>query len=60
MGERGSNLLGFHRSARLIFSQSTQTLDILQDFLGLRGFTYERLDGSVGTLVLTHIMEREL
>lgn len=31
----------------LLFSQMTHTLDILQDFLELRKYTYERLDGSV-------------
>ncbi|XP_048241979.1 chromodomain-helicase-DNA-binding protein 1-like isoform X1 [Haliotis rufescens] len=31
----------------LLFSQMTHMLDILQDYLGYRDFTYERLDGSV-------------
>lgn len=31
----------------LLFAQMTRTLDILQDFLELRNYTYERLDGSV-------------
>ncbi|XP_076450689.1 chromodomain-helicase-DNA-binding protein 1-like [Babylonia areolata] len=31
----------------LLFSQMTHMLDIVQDYLGYRGFTYERLDGSV-------------
>ncbi|XP_026444753.1 probable helicase CHR10 isoform X2 [Papaver somniferum] len=31
----------------LLFSQMTHTLDILQDYLELREYTYERLDGSV-------------
>ncbi|PNT78386.1 hypothetical protein BRADI_1g78440v3, partial [Brachypodium distachyon] len=31
----------------LLFAQMTHTLDILQDFLELRNYTYERLDGSV-------------
>ncbi|XP_037437385.1 probable helicase CHR10 [Triticum dicoccoides] len=31
----------------VLFAQMTQTLDILQDFLELRNYTYERLDGSV-------------
>ncbi|XP_041366763.1 chromodomain-helicase-DNA-binding protein 1-like [Gigantopelta aegis] len=31
----------------LLFSQMTHMLDILQDYLGYRNFTYERLDGSV-------------
>eukprot|EP01065_Artemidia_motanka_P034882 TRINITY_DN42873_c0_g1_i1.p1 TRINITY_DN42873_c0_g1~~TRINITY_DN42873_c0_g1_i1.p1 ORF type:complete len:1187 (+),score=277.88 TRINITY_DN42873_c0_g1_i1:56-3616(+) len=31
----------------LLFSQFTSMLDILQDFLHLRGYEYERLDGSV-------------
>lgn len=30
----------------LIFSQMTQLLDILEDFLGYRGYKYEGLDGS--------------
>ncbi|KAL6569317.1 putative helicase chr10 [Orobanche minor] len=31
----------------LLFAQMTHTLDILQDFLEMRKFTYERLDGSI-------------
>ena len=31
----------------LIFSQMTHVLDILQDYLSFRRYTYERLDGSV-------------
>ncbi|KAK2650700.1 hypothetical protein Ddye_018189 [Dipteronia dyeriana] len=31
----------------LLFAQMTTTLDILQDFLELRKYSYERLDGSV-------------
>ncbi|XP_062073256.1 probable helicase CHR10 isoform X5 [Humulus lupulus] len=31
----------------LLFAQMTHTLDILQDFLELRRYSYERLDGSV-------------
>ncbi|XP_065892694.1 chromodomain-helicase-DNA-binding protein 1-like isoform X2 [Dysidea avara] len=31
----------------LIFSQMTRMLDIIQDYLGYRGYSYERLDGSV-------------
>lgn len=31
----------------LIFSQMSRMLDILQDYLGWRGHSYERLDGSV-------------
>ncbi|XP_050947974.1 probable helicase CHR10 isoform X2 [Cucumis melo] len=31
----------------LLFAQMTHTLDILQDFLELRSFSYERLDGSI-------------
>ncbi|CAH1226693.1 CHD1L [Branchiostoma lanceolatum] len=31
----------------LVFSQMTRVLDILQDYLGYRGYSYERLDGSV-------------
>ncbi|KAL6568943.1 putative helicase chr10 [Orobanche hederae] len=31
----------------LLFAQMTNTLDILQDFLEMRKFTYERLDGSI-------------
>ncbi|XP_023515240.1 probable helicase CHR10 isoform X1 [Cucurbita pepo subsp. pepo] len=31
----------------LLFAQMTHTLDILQDFLELRNFSYERLDGSI-------------
>ncbi|XP_039831930.1 probable helicase CHR10 isoform X2 [Panicum virgatum] len=36
-----------HGHRVLLFAQMTQTLDILQDFLELRNYTYERLDGSV-------------
>ncbi|EDO31943.1 predicted protein, partial [Nematostella vectensis] len=31
----------------LMFSQMTRMLDIVQDYLGYRGYAYERLDGSV-------------
>ncbi|GMH22377.1 hypothetical protein Nepgr_024220 [Nepenthes gracilis] len=31
----------------LLFAQMTHTLDILQDFLELRQYSYERLDGSI-------------
>ncbi|XP_039222478.1 chromodomain-helicase-DNA-binding protein 1-like isoform X3 [Crotalus tigris] len=31
----------------LLFSQMTQMLDILQDYMDYRGYSYERLDGSV-------------
>ncbi|KAH3882424.1 hypothetical protein DPMN_006363 [Dreissena polymorpha] len=31
----------------LMFSQMVRMLDILQDYLGYRGYSYERLDGSV-------------
>ncbi|KAL2892509.1 putative helicase CHR10 [Bienertia sinuspersici] len=31
----------------LLFAQMTQTLDILQDYLELRRYSYERLDGSI-------------
>ncbi|XAR63236.1 DNA helicase [Bertholletia excelsa] len=31
----------------LLFAQMTRTLDILQDFLELRNYSYERLDGSI-------------
>ncbi|KNC46418.1 SNF2 family DNA-dependent ATPase [Thecamonas trahens ATCC 50062] len=31
----------------LVFSQSARVLDILQDYLNMRKFSYERLDGSV-------------
>ncbi|PQP97495.1 putative helicase CHR10 isoform X1 [Prunus yedoensis var. nudiflora] len=31
----------------LLFAQMTHTLDILQDFLELRKYSYERLDGSI-------------
>ncbi|XP_036396796.1 chromodomain-helicase-DNA-binding protein 1-like [Megalops cyprinoides] len=36
---------GGHRV--LLFSQMTRVLDILQDFMEYRGYSYERLDGSV-------------
>ncbi|KAJ7962074.1 Helicase [Quillaja saponaria] len=31
----------------LLFAQMTHTLDVLQDFLELRNYSYERLDGSI-------------
>ncbi len=31
----------------LMFSQFTTMLDILEDYLSLRGYTYERIDGSI-------------
>ncbi len=31
----------------LIFSQMVRCLDILEDFLRLRGYFYERIDGNV-------------
>ncbi|XP_026569004.1 chromodomain-helicase-DNA-binding protein 1-like isoform X3 [Pseudonaja textilis] len=37
--------IGKHRV--LLFSQMTQMLDILQDYMDYRGYSYERLDGSV-------------
>uniref|UniRef100_A0A8C5RMH5 Chromodomain helicase DNA binding protein 1 like n=1 Tax=Laticauda laticaudata TaxID=8630 RepID=A0A8C5RMH5_LATLA len=37
--------VGKHRV--LLFSQMTQMLDILQDYMDYRGYSYERLDGSV-------------
>lgn len=39
----------FHKDNHkvLVFSQMTRVLDILQDYLGYRGYSYERLDGSV-------------
>ncbi|KAM6921156.1 chromodomain-helicase-DNA-binding protein 1-like [Xenentodon cancila] len=36
---------GSHRV--LVFSQMTRMLDILQDYMEYRGYSYERLDGSV-------------
>ncbi|XP_023049205.1 chromodomain-helicase-DNA-binding protein 1-like isoform X4 [Piliocolobus tephrosceles] len=36
---------GGHRV--LLFSQMTQMLDILQDYMDYRGYSYERVDGSV-------------
>ncbi|KAH9518690.1 Chromodomain-helicase-DNA-binding protein 1-like [Bulinus truncatus] len=44
------HLLAFLKSRGhkvLIFSQMTRVLDIIQDYLGYRGYNYERLDGSV-------------
>ncbi|ETE57337.1 Chromodomain-helicase-DNA-binding protein 1-like protein, partial [Ophiophagus hannah] len=37
--------VGKHRV--LLFSQMTQMLDILQDYMDYKGYSYERLDGSV-------------
>ena len=31
----------------IIFSQFNMVLDIIEDFLGFRGFSYERIDGRV-------------
>jgi SNF2 family DNA or RNA helicase len=36
-----------HKHKVLIFSQMTRMLDIVQDYLAFRNYTYERLDGSV-------------
>ena len=36
---------GSHRV--LIFSQMTHMLDVLQDYLDFRGYSYQRLDGSI-------------
>ena len=36
-----------HGHRALVFSQMTRMLDIVQDYLDLREFSYERLDGSV-------------
>uniref|UniRef100_A0A914XHV2 Uncharacterized protein n=1 Tax=Plectus sambesii TaxID=2011161 RepID=A0A914XHV2_9BILA len=36
-----------HKHKVLLFSQMTRALDILQDYLSFRGYSYERLDGSV-------------
>ncbi|KAF9960642.1 hypothetical protein BGZ65_011900 [Modicella reniformis] len=33
----------------LIFSQMVRMLDIMTDYMGLRGFSFQRLDGSVGS-----------
>jgi len=33
----------------LIFSQMTRMLDILEDYMALRGYTYRRLDGAMST-----------
>ncbi|XP_042435859.1 probable helicase CHR10 isoform X3 [Zingiber officinale] len=42
-------LLKLHKFGHrvLLFAQMTRTLDILQDFMELRKYSYERLDGSV-------------
>uniref|UniRef100_A0A7R9UX16 Uncharacterized protein n=1 Tax=Diacronema lutheri TaxID=2081491 RepID=A0A7R9UX16_DIALT len=42
----------------LIFSQMTTQLDILQDYCTLRGFSFERLDGSVTNVERLEAMER--
>ncbi|XP_034089606.1 chromodomain-helicase-DNA-binding protein 1-like, partial [Gymnodraco acuticeps] len=44
-----SILTHLHREGHrvLLFSQMTRMLDILQDYMEFRGFSYERLDGSV-------------
>ncbi|XP_063747635.1 chromodomain-helicase-DNA-binding protein 1-like isoform X2 [Eleginops maclovinus] len=44
-----SMLMHLHREGHrvLLFSQMTRMLDILQDYMEYRGFSYERLDGSV-------------
>ncbi|KAF3834630.1 hypothetical protein F7725_027188 [Dissostichus mawsoni] len=45
-----SMLTHLHREGHrvLLFSQMTRMLDILQDYMEFRGFSYERLDGGVG------------
>ncbi|XP_042190560.1 chromodomain-helicase-DNA-binding protein 1-like [Callorhinchus milii] len=43
-------LLGFLKSRNhrvLLFSQMTRMLDVLQDYMEYRGYSYERLDGSI-------------
>ncbi|XP_057808391.1 probable helicase CHR10 isoform X3 [Salvia miltiorrhiza] len=42
-------LMKLHDSGHrvLLFAQMTHTLDIIQDFLEMRKYTYERLDGSI-------------
>jgi len=42
----------------LIFSQMTSQLDILAEYCGLRGFSYERLDGSVPAAERLNAMDR--
>ncbi|XP_055077343.1 chromodomain-helicase-DNA-binding protein 1-like isoform X1 [Periophthalmus magnuspinnatus] len=44
-----SMLIYLHKGGHrvLLFSQMTRTLDILQDYMEYRGYSYERLDGSV-------------
>ncbi|XP_014672288.1 PREDICTED: chromodomain-helicase-DNA-binding protein 1-like [Priapulus caudatus] len=41
------HFLGVNGHKVLLFSQMTAMLDIVQDYLGYRGYSYERLDGSV-------------
>ncbi|KAH6575311.1 hypothetical protein BASA61_002687 [Batrachochytrium salamandrivorans] len=41
------NYAALHNRRVLIFSQMTRMLDIVQDYLTLRQYSYERLDGSV-------------
>ncbi|MFH4981450.1 hypothetical protein AB6A40_008159 [Gnathostoma spinigerum] len=45
--DRILSLLRQHGHRPLIFSQFTRVLDIVQDYLTFRGYSYERLDGSI-------------
>ena len=42
----------------LVFSQSTRLLDILEDYLFWRQYTYERIDGSTGSQERRSALER--
>ncbi|GBG32718.1 Chromodomain-helicase-DNA-binding protein, putative [Hondaea fermentalgiana] len=47
---------GDHRV--LIFSQMTRMLDILEDYLRMRGFLYERMDGKITGMVRQAAIDR--
>lgn len=47
---------GGHRV--LIFSQMTRMLDILEDYLRLRGFLYERMDGQITGMIRQAAIDR--
>eukprot|EP01129_Flabellula_baltica_P012836 TRINITY_DN5859_c0_g2_i2.p1 TRINITY_DN5859_c0_g2~~TRINITY_DN5859_c0_g2_i2.p1 ORF type:complete len:1191 (-),score=312.01 TRINITY_DN5859_c0_g2_i2:660-4232(-) len=46
------------KSKVLIFSQLTSMLDIIEDFMNMRDFSYERLDGSVNRIDRQNAIDR--
>lgn len=42
----------------LVFSQMVRCLDILEDFLRLKGYFYERIDGNVRGILRQEAIDR--